>query len=203
MRSRFKWWAALGLAIIISIGCISTISGGDAVQKADVAATVVATSTSTTIDRELENRQKLEEVKKWNDAVQKANFIAFFNHVAWVTNTNKALEAARAEEAQRQEQKQQQQGQHHSQRGVVPNEPSSGRCGGDLPPCYVMMRESGGSLTARNPSSSASGKWQFLDSTWAGFGGYTSAYLAPESVQDAKARALWAGGAGCSHWNAC
>ena len=56
---------------------------------------------------------------------------------------------------------------------------------------------------ARNPSSTASGKWQFLDSTWAGFGGYASAYLAPESVQDAKARILWAGGAGCSHWSAC
>lgn len=199
--SKIKWWAALGLAIIISIGCISTISGGDAVQKADVAATVVATSTtSTTIDRQLENRQKLEDVKEWNEAVQKANFIAFFNHVAWVTNTNKATEAARV--AKQQEQKQQQV-QNHSQRGVTPNEPSSGRCGGDLPPCYVMMRESGGSLTARNPSSSASGKWQFLDSTWAGYGGYASAYLAPESVQDGKARELWAGGAGCSHWNAC
>jgi hypothetical protein len=82
-------------------------------------------------------------------------------------------------------------------------EPSSGRCGGDLPPCYVMMRESGGSLTAQNPSSTASGKWQFLDSTWAGYGGYSSAWQAPESVQDAKARQLWAGGSGCGHWNAC
>ncbi len=81
--------------------------------------------------------------------------------------------------------------------------PATGRCGGDLPPCYVMMRESGGNPTAKNPSSTASGKWQFLDSTWAGYGGYGSAYLAPESVQDAKARELWAGGAGCGHWNAC
>ncbi|MCU1370815.1 MAG: transglycosylase, partial [Ilumatobacteraceae bacterium] len=82
-------------------------------------------------------------------------------------------------------------------------EPATGRCGGDLPPCYVMMRESGGNIRARNPSSSASGKWQFIASTWAGFGGYSEAYLAPESVQDAKARALWANGAGCGHWNAC
>jgi hypothetical protein len=82
-------------------------------------------------------------------------------------------------------------------------EPATGRCGGDLPPCYVMMRESGGNIRAQNPSSTASGKWQFLDSTWAGYGGYSSAYLAPESVQEAKARQLWAGGAGCSHWNAC
>ncbi|WP_426572308.1 transglycosylase family protein [Aquihabitans sp. McL0605] len=81
--------------------------------------------------------------------------------------------------------------------------PSTGRCGGDLPPCYIMNRESGGSLTAKNPSSSASGKWQFLDSTWAGYGGYSSASQAPESVQDAKARQLWAGGSGCGHWSAC
>lgn len=82
-------------------------------------------------------------------------------------------------------------------------EQGSGRCGGDLPPCYVMMRESGGNIRARNPSSSASGKWQFIRGTWAGYGGYSEAHLAPESVQDAKARELWAGGAGCGHWNAC
>ncbi len=66
-----------------------------------------------------------------------------------------------------------------------------------------MRRESGGNIRAQNPRSTASGKWQFLDSTWAGYGGYSSAYLAPESVQDARARELWAGGAGCGHWNAC
>ncbi len=79
----------------------------------------------------------------------------------------------------------------------------SGRCGGDLPPCWVMMRESGGNITAQNPTSSASGKWQFINSTWAGFGGYAEAWMAPESVQDEKARIMWAGGAGCGHWSAC
>ena len=79
----------------------------------------------------------------------------------------------------------------------------SGACGGDLPPCYVMMRESRGSLTAQNPYSTASGKWQFLRGTWGGYGGYAEAWMAPESVQDARARQLWAGGAGCSHWSAC
>lgn len=79
----------------------------------------------------------------------------------------------------------------------------SGACGGDLPPCYVMMRESGGSITAQNPTSTASGKWQFLDSTWQGYGGYAKASYAPEHIQDEKARQLWAGGAGCFHWSAC
>jgi len=90
------------------------------------------------------------------------------------------------------------------QRGSASSPASSGgRCGGDLPPCYVMERESGGSLTAENSRSSASGKWQFLDSTWNGYGGYAHASDAPETVQDARARELWNGGAGCSSWSAC
>jgi len=62
------------------------------------------------------------------------------------------------------------------------------------------MRESRGDINAENPVSSASGKWQFIDSTWAGFGGYAHASDAPESVQDARARAVWAGGGGASNW---
>jgi hypothetical protein len=69
-------------------------------------------------------------------------------------------------------------------------EQSSGACGGDLPPCWIMMRESRGQIRAKNPSSSASGKWQILDSTWNGYGGYAHASDAPESVQDAKARSM-------------
>ncbi len=80
----------------------------------------------------------------------------------------------------------------------------SGRCGGDLPPCWVMMRESGGDPTIWNrQGSGASGKWQFMPGTWAGYGGYAHAAYAPESVQDDKARLVWAGGAGCFHWSAC
>lgn len=47
--------------------------------------------------------------------------------------------------------------------------------------------ESGGNPTAQNPSSTASGLFQFLDSTWAGYGGYSRAMYAPQSVQEAKA----------------
>ena len=44
--------------------------------------------------------------------------------------------------------------------------------------------------TAENPSSTASGAWQFLDSTWHGYGGYTRASSAPRAVQDSKARSF-------------
>ena len=89
---------------------------------------------------------------------------------------------------------------------------SSGQCGGDLPPCWVMHRESKGDIRIWNGGcyngpcrggSTASGKWQFVRGTWGGFGGYRNAADAPEQVQDAKARHLWAGGRGCSHWSAC
>lgn len=89
----------------------------------------------------------------------------------------------------------------------------SGQCGGDLPPCWVMRRESRGDIRIWNGgcyngpcgggASTASGKWQFIRSTWAGFGGYRNAADAPERVQDDKARQVWAGGRGCSHWSAC
>ena len=75
-----------------------------------------------------------------------------------------------------------------------------GACGGNLPPCCVMMRESHGNPTVVNRSSGASGKWQFMTATWAGYGGYATAAQAPESVQDAKAAELWAGGSGSGHW---
>jgi hypothetical protein len=80
---------------------------------------------------------------------------------------------------------------------------SGGTCGGNLPPCYVVKRESGGSPTAQNPHSTASGTYQFVDGTWNGYGGYQHAKDAPQSVQAAKAAEIWNGGKGCSHWNAC
>ena len=76
-------------------------------------------------------------------------------------------------------------------------------CGGSLPPCYVKARESGGDYTAQNPMSSASGAWQFLDSTWDNYDGYARAADAPWWIQDARAREVWANGAGCAAWSAC
>lgn len=81
-------------------------------------------------------------------------------------------------------------------------------CGGELPTCRVLACESGGNPTAehggdRGGYSTASGLWQILDSTWAGFAGYHHAADAPWQVQNQKAAQLWAGGAGRSHWAAC
>ena len=76
----------------------------------------------------------------------------------------------------------------------------TGRCGGDLPPCSVMMCESGGSLTAHN-SSGADGKWQIIPPTWNNYKGYPSPSSAPEAIQDEKAREIYAGGAGRSAWS--
>ncbi len=96
-------------------------------------------------------------------------------------------------------------GKSRSRSAPAPPKTSSGRCGGDLPPCSVMECESGGSLTARNPTSSASGKWQIINPTWKGTeaganSGVSSAADAPEHVQDAAAREIYAGGAGRSQW---
>jgi hypothetical protein len=77
---------------------------------------------------------------------------------------------------------------------------SDGASNGWAIPEEIVMCESGGNYQAQNPSSSASGAYQILDSTWAGYGGYTSAKDAPPSVQDERAAQIWAGGAGRSQW---
>lgn len=61
----------------------------------------------------------------------------------------------------------------------------------------IIQCESGGNPLAQNPHSTASGLYQILDSTWAGYGGYRRAKDAPVSVQTAKAMTL-----GISAWNA-
>jgi hypothetical protein len=78
------------------------------------------------------------------------------------------------------------------------------RCGADLPPCRTLWTESKGDLDAYNPSGcyekatghrGCTGKWQCSYSTCSGRG--------TEDQQDAEVRPIWAGGRGCSNWNAC
>jgi hypothetical protein len=54
----------------------------------------------------------------------------------------------------------------------------------------IRQMESGNKYQAQAPGSSASGAYQILDETWAGFGGYTRAANAPPAVQDTKAAQL-------------
>jgi hypothetical protein len=63
-------------------------------------------------------------------------------------------------------------------------------CGGPLPSCAVLARESHGTNVQNPDGRSASGYWQIQDETWNGFGGYARAVDAPPEVQDAKAASL-------------
>ena len=76
---------------------------------------------------------------------------------------------------------------------------------GALPAILITIRgcESGHDYTARNPRSSASGAFQFIDSTWRAYGDsrWPRAYLAPREVQDAAALRLYRA-SGTSPWNA-
>lgn len=69
----------------------------------------------------------------------------------------------------------------------------------------IMLRiktcESGGNYEAQNKRSTASGAFQFLDSTWAGYGGYAKARLAPPRIQDEFALLTYQR-SGTRPWNA-
>ena len=73
--------------------------------------------------------------------------------------------------------------------------------GSDLPTCAIVWRESRFDPHAENPTSTASGLYQFIDSTWRTCRtGHPHAAWAPVSVQVACARRIWAGGRGARHW---
>lgn len=65
----------------------------------------------------------------------------------------------------------------------------------------IALCESGNDVTAKNPTSSASGAWQFVDSTWQWVTGLQPPARAyPRAIQRAAFDKLWDGGRGASHW---
>lgn len=145
----------------------------------------------TSISRDLESKLTRD------DQVQRTRGLWLF-WAAYLDN----LKVASAELERRAHEARQEVRQRHKSPSAAPDGGvagpvyGSGACGGDLPSCYVLNRESRGNIRAENPTSTASGKWQILDSTWNGFMGYSHAADAPEWVQDAKARTL-----GACNWN--
>lgn len=78
---------------------------------------------------------------------------------------------------------------------------SAGVSGSDIA-SRIKRCESGGRYDAVNKSgSSASGAYQYLDSSWAGYGGYRRAKDAPAAVQDRKFQEDYAR-SGTRPWNA-
>lgn len=73
--------------------------------------------------------------------------------------------------------------------------------GGDLPAILLRIRhcESGDNYTSQNTKSTASGAFQIINGTWAGYGGYAHAKDAPPAVQDAKALMIY-NSEGTSPW---
>lgn len=83
----------------------------------------------------------------------------------------------------------------------VASAPQQAPCQAPTPPLgWIAWCESKCDPTNHNPTSSAAGKYQYLDTTWNGYAGYPTADVAPEGVQDQRASEDTASG-NYSPWN--
>ncbi|MFT0637442.1 transglycosylase family protein [Staphylococcus ureilyticus] len=110
-------------------------------------------------------------------------------------STTNAGQQEQAPQTQDQTQPQQEATTKASTQSSSSNEASTSSSGVNAHLQQIAQRESGGDIHATNPSSGASGKFQFLQSTWdsvapAEYQGQPAAN-APEAVQDAAAQKLY------------
>ena len=201
-----KRYLALAALIVATIGLVVVLATPNNSSNELAAETTVTTTT--------DPGPTQAEIDQWNAAIWRdAVDRNTWNEAAWIHRTNERIwvdktnERLAAEQAERQRQADAAANRRSSTPAPAPSSDQvsarPGICGGDLPPCHIVNRESGFNPTAQNPTSSASGLYQFIDSTWRSCpysGGYAKASHAPVSVQAQCARWLWAGGAGAGHW---
>lgn len=127
----------------------------------------------------------------WINKSNEKTWVDTTNRQIWVQRTNAKIAAQAAEKAA-------------AERAVVRRSSPSGSSGGHGDGFLACVRahesDTAGGYSAQNPSSSASGAYQILDSTWQNYKGYPTAASAPPHVQDERAQQLpksaW-NGSGC------
>lgn len=183
-RQRWAWWL-VGLLSLSLLILTSGISGGgdESPATAEEVTTVHRTGSAPSFQYQTEIGLSIGRIGRWVGGIERSR-----RAEAAAEAARRAAEARRAARVHA-----------SSTRPAVVYTASTGRCGGDLPPCWVMNRESGGNINAYNPTGCGGrgcrGKWQCDPRTCSGTG--------TEEQQDAEARAVWDGGRGCRAWNAC
>lgn len=202
----------VAVAIVATLAGAASASSGEGTPQLPGGAkpiivtttTTAATTTTTIIDSKPYTDAELAKIKAWVAAVERAKIKGWVEAVerhkirqwvaaverynfrkwmAWALAKEKAAAAAAAAAG----------GQLVD--GIVV-------CNGrDLPTCGIVRRESGFNPRAKNPTSSASGLYQFINGTWRTCRtGYPTAMSAPVSVQVQCARKIWDHGRGAGHW---
>lgn len=193
MKKKFAVW----LSIFLSIGWLTFPSRGESVFETTGRASqsqelpIVREVDVSLLHERVQQENDAEAVRRW-EAVVHWNAVVEWNRVVAENERKARIEAARkqAEEVSR------------SRRIVRP-----GSAGDKIAACeggLAYLHKDHG------PTSTASGKYGFLDGTWDGldgvkengFKGYSRAMYAPESVQDEGFAILWNGGKGAGHWAA-
>jgi hypothetical protein len=129
----------------------------------------------------------------WINKTNEKIWVDTTNSALWIKNTNARIAAQKLASERR--------AASISNTGSGGGATTGGGHSSDFLAC-VRAHESdtAGGYSAQNPSSSASGAYQILDSTWQNYGGYPTAASAPPSVQDERAhqlpRSAW-NGSGC------